>query len=196
MLVLPLVLNGLGVTHLALPAGWHALGALGPVTAALLVAGPTQGRPGVTSLLASMRRWRVGWVWWAVGLGSPVVILGLGVVLIGFWSNQWLDFSQVVASSSALTFWLIDGVLIGILYGVGEEPGWRGFALRRLWNGLVSTLLLFVMWAVFHTPFFFYRSTFGPGSLVGFLIGLLAGAFWLTVRGFSPPQAAGLHPKR
>ena len=46
ILVLPLVLTGLGVTHLALPAGWHALGALGPLIAAFIVAAITQGRQG------------------------------------------------------------------------------------------------------------------------------------------------------
>jgi membrane protease YdiL (CAAX protease family) len=112
-----------------------------------------------------------------------MLMLGLGLALVGLWSHQWLDFRQVLASPSSASFWLVDGVLASVLYAVGEEPGWRGFALPRLqsrWNAWVSTLLLFGIWAVFHTPFFFYRYTFGLGSLIGFLIGLLAGTFWLT----------------
>ncbi len=77
MLVLPLVLNGLGITHLTLPAGWHALGALGPLIAAFAVAWVTQGRQGAATLLRSIGRWRVGWFWWAVGIGTPLLMLGL-----------------------------------------------------------------------------------------------------------------------
>ena len=177
------MLNGLDVTHLTLPAGWHALGALGPLIAAFAMAGITQGRRGTATLLRSIGRWRVGWLWWAVGIGTPLLMLGLAIVFVGVWGQQWPDFSPLGASTTATTFWLADGVLTGILYGVCEEVGWRGFALPRLqrrWNALVSTLILFGIWAAFHIPFFLYRYTFGLGSLVGFLLGLFAGAVWLT----------------
>jgi membrane protease YdiL (CAAX protease family) len=183
ILVLPLVLNGLGVTHFSLPAGWHALGALGPLIAAFVVAGVTQGRHGTATLLRSIRRWRVGWLWWVVSVGTPLLMLGLGIVFVGAWGQQWPDFASTLTSASSVSFWLVDGVLTGVLYGVCEEVGWRGFALPRLQmrrKALASTLLLFGIWAIFHIPFFLYRFPFGPGSLIGFLLGLLAGAIWLT----------------
>ena len=122
--------------------------------------------------------------WWAVGIGTPLLMLGLGIVFVGVWGQQWPDFSPLhLPPPPRTTFWLADGVLTGILYGVCEEVGWRGFALPRLqrrWNALVSTLILFGIWAAFHIPFFLYRYPFGLGSLVGFLLGLFAGAVWLT----------------
>jgi membrane protease YdiL (CAAX protease family) len=46
--------------------------------------------------------------------------------------------------------------LYNIIYGgLSEEPGWRGFALPRLqakFSPLVSSLILGVIWAVWHTP--------------------------------------------
>jgi uncharacterized protein len=182
-LVLPLVLNGLGVTHLPLPPGWHALGALGPISAAFIVAKVTGGRTGVGALRRCMGHWQVSWFWWLVALGTPLLMLVLSVLLVGFISNQWPSFSSVLTSPSTLSFWLVSGVLTGAIYGFGEEPGWRGFALPRLqrrWNALVATLLVFVIWAIFHTPFFFYQYTLGLGTIIGFLTSLLAGAFWLT----------------
>lgn len=46
--------------------------------------------------------------------------------------------------------------LYNVIYGgLSEEPGWRGFALPRLqarFNPLVSSLILGVIWAVWHAP--------------------------------------------
>jgi membrane protease YdiL (CAAX protease family) len=42
-----------------------------------------------------------------------------------------------------------------IFGGLSEEPGWRGYALPRLharFTPLVSSLILWVIWAVWHTP--------------------------------------------
>ncbi|HEX8981940.1 MAG TPA: CPBP family intramembrane glutamic endopeptidase [Ktedonobacterales bacterium] len=182
-LVLPLALNGMGVTRLPMPSGWHAVGALGPITAAFIVTAMVDGRNGVRTLLKSMGRWRVGWLWWAIGAGTPILMFVLAVVGVGVSSRHWLDFSQTFATPSSAWFWVVDGVVAAMLYAVGEEPGWRGFALSRLqnrWNAIIATLLVFVAWAIFHFPFFFYRYDFGLGTIVGFLVGLLAGAVWLT----------------
>jgi membrane protease YdiL (CAAX protease family) len=49
----------------------------------------------------------------------------------------------------ALILWLAT-------FGFGEEIGWRGYALPRLQKGhsaLSATLILGVMWVVWHVPF-------------------------------------------
>ena len=55
---------------------------------------------------------------------------------------------------------LLGMIILSFLYnicysGLSEEPGWRGFALPRLqakFNPLVSSLILGVLWAVWHAP--------------------------------------------
>jgi membrane protease YdiL (CAAX protease family) len=55
---------------------------------------------------------------------------------------------------------LLGMMILSFLYnccysGLSEEPGWRGFALPRLqekFNPLVSSLILGVLWAVWHAP--------------------------------------------
>jgi membrane protease YdiL (CAAX protease family) len=50
---------------------------------------------------------------------------------------------------------LIVGVILGPLW---EEPGWRGFALPRLqmqFGPIVGTLILGVLWALWHIPGYF-----------------------------------------
>jgi len=64
------------------------------------------------------------------------------------------------SSYPTVDFKLAGMVILFYLYsiifgGLSEEPGWRGFALPRLqakFNPLVSSLILGVLWAVWHAP--------------------------------------------
>jgi hypothetical protein len=51
--------------------------ACGPLVAALVVIGLTEGRAGYREWGARLLRWRVGWRWWAVALGPPLAVLAL-----------------------------------------------------------------------------------------------------------------------
>jgi membrane protease YdiL (CAAX protease family) len=68
-----------------------------------------------------------------------------------------------------------------LTFGIGEESGWRGFALPRLQkehSALSATFLLWVFWALWHLPLFFY--IYDPDIIPGMLIGLLAGTITFT----------------
>jgi membrane protease YdiL (CAAX protease family) len=169
--VLPLVIGA------PVPPRLHAVGALGPVAAALLVTA-IAGRPGgLRALWRATTRWRASPGWLALTLASPLVLFAVAALITR-------------PDLSGLARWrtdavgLLDLVLVSVAYGFGEEPGWRGFALPRLqrrYNALVATLILAVIWAVWHAPFFAYRYPFeGPGAIAGFVASLVAGALWLT----------------
>jgi uncharacterized protein len=60
---------------------------------------------------------------------------------------------------------------VGVLAGLVEEPGWRGYALDRLqslYSALGASLVLGIIWALWHLPLFFiegtYQNLLGPGS--------------------------------
>ena len=93
----------------------------------------------------------------------------------------------------ALSFWptyLILYLLFLIAWGpLGEEPGWRGFALPRLEQRsgpLVGTLLLGVLWGLWHLPLFFipgsdqYALSVVSTGFVGHLIGFGVYIIWTT----------------
>lgn len=78
---------------------------------------------------------------------------------------------------------VVPSILFASLIPLIEEMGWRGYVLDRLQerrNALVSTLILGVVWALWHLPLFFIQGTYQAGLGVGTL------AFWLFMLGVLP----------
>lgn len=120
--------------------GLGFLALFGPTFAALIVAGVTEGKKGVRQLLAKVVQWNVGWVRHVVAIGLPFVLAVLVWWLAGMPSRP----------VQPLVLTLVLAALV-----IGEEIGWRGFALPRLqerFSPLVSSLILGVLWAAWHLP--------------------------------------------
>ncbi len=142
-----------GVLHTPLSELWAMLFTFGPMLAAFLMTAATQGRAGILQLLRRFVRWRVGLSWYLlVLLGVPALLLLPYLIQPGAFSAFRLP---------DLSFWLTYLIvyLLTLVFGgpLGEEPGWRGFALPPLEQRsgpLVGTLLLAVLWALWHLPLF------------------------------------------
>lgn len=127
-----------------------------PLVAALVVAAVAHGRPGLRDLGSRLIRWRVPWYCYLAAVGLPLaVIFATAGVNVGLGGSGW-TLSALPWSTLALVFairWInpLDGPL-------GEEPGWRGFALPRLQasrSPLASAMLLGVLVAGWHLPLIF-----------------------------------------
>jgi len=182
--VLPLVLSARGVLPQTVPPSLHALGALGPFAAAFAVAALTGGREGARRLAARFgrRQARAGWI--AVAVLSPFALLAAALAIDRLATGAWPPIDPALRAFRNPA-WTLDLAIASVVYGFGEETGWRGFALPRLQarhGALVATTILALLWAAWHAPFFFYRFDFGGiGAAVGFFVAILAGAVWLTV---------------
>ncbi len=187
IIVSPLVASALGLLHLSIPPQIHYLGAYGPLLAAVIVTGITGGAAGLRELGTRMIKWRVGIVWILIALFSPALLFALSAVILRLTGTPWPDFSQFGRSEDFPTFGLIANWIIWTLtLGIGEETGWRGFALPRLQknhSALTATLILTVFWALWHVPAFFYRPQYlglGVVGTIGFFLLLIPGAIFLT----------------
>jgi uncharacterized protein len=178
----PLALQAQG-RFSGVPEGLHLAAAFGPLLAAFIVTATTGGRAGVRDLLSRMARWRIGWGW-LVAAFSPapvfaVVVLGMRLVT-GTWEAA-SSFGQVAELPHL--GWLSGWLAWTLTFGLGEETGWRGFALPRLqarYNARTASLILGLMWAFWHTPAFFYNYELSLFSVLAFLVGILAGTMVLT----------------
>ena len=163
----------------------HLPALLGPAIAALAVTAWTMGRPGVRDLLARMIRWRVAGRWWLVAV-SPLVFLGLALIVMTVAGKPLPDAADFGRFSGIPAIGLA-GVLLLILIGaLGEETGWRGYALpqlQRRFSPLASSLILAVVWFGWHLPQFFVIATYrdsAPVQYVGMFLGLACGSVVLT----------------
>jgi uncharacterized protein len=140
------------------------VGLLMPAVAAIVVTAFTEGRPGVKTLLQRLKLWRVGLRWYVVALGLPVLLSAAVValsVLLG--APAQVEFSPV----SLLT--MVVFVLV-----VGEEIGWRGYALPKLLqthSAVTASLILGVLWGGWHLPTFFIAGS--PQASIPFIAFLL-----------------------
>ena len=99
------------------------LGLFGPAIAAIVVSAATEGLPGVRALLSRVVRWRVPVPWYLVALGLPAAWR--------CWRPPLGWFGSAVLQLGGLS--ALDLVLLVLV--VGEELGWRGYALPRLRSG-------------------------------------------------------------
>jgi membrane protease YdiL (CAAX protease family) len=124
---------------------------LGPMVAALILTALISGRAGLKALLAKVVQWRVGLRWYGVILLLPVA---LGLAAFGL--NILLG-APMPAADQLLPWTAVLQVLLLQLFFIqlGEEVGWRGFALPRLLEGrsaLAASLILGLLWVGWHLP--------------------------------------------
>ena len=122
--------------------------------AAVIVAGVISGWAGVKALLGRFLIWRFGLGWWLAALLLPAVATLGAVLLSTLFGGRPIDTSQFQP-----WYTLIPLLLMKVIQaGVGEEFGWRGFALPRLqgrYNALVASIIVGIMHGLWHWPLYF-----------------------------------------
>ncbi len=141
-------------------SGGTGLLVFGPSIAGVIVIALTTGKEGLHDLGQRALRWRVGLRWWVVALflSALLVLVSLGIDLMRGGDLPGFAFLRQAWYLAPLFF------LITIVGGpLGEEFGWRGFALphlQRRWSPLAASVIIGVVWGLWHLPTFFV-----PGSL-------------------------------
>ena len=152
--------------------------AIGPALAAVIISQAAHGKRGVQDLLKGLIRWRVRPGWYLVALLGPAVLLTVAQVL-----TKLLGFSVTIAVPPVnLSPYVIFGLGVNVLANTCEEIGWRGFALPRLqkrYNALTATLIVGVLWALWHLPLLFLAGSMSEYPFLWFTI-IVANAFIYT----------------
>jgi membrane protease YdiL (CAAX protease family) len=149
-----------------------------PTLAAVIVTGATRGKDGVHALFRKLTIVRVGLGWYFFAIFGLTVMYVVAILLHNLFgylpdlpilSDKLPHLPPLQLVLSVVPMYIVIGLVNG------EELGWRGLALPRLqakYNALTSSLIIGVIWAIFHLPLFFTvtGSSQVDWSFVSFLI--------------------------
>lgn len=178
--------NGLSLLPFSWPVPFGLSAAIapfaGPFLAAFTMTGLSEGREGIRCLLKRIVQWDVSFKWYIFALiGIPIITVLGAIALPGALASFQMPWQLLL--TYPLSF-LITLVIGGPL---GEEPGWRGFALPRLQKvqgPLVGSLVLGILWAFWHLPYFWMPEWGTPKAgmldIVYFVLASLALTFIYT----------------
>ena len=172
-----------------------------PGISAVIVSGLIEGPAGIRRLLRGLLRWRIGIEWYfAIFVGVPMLsaiamllssVLARTPLSIDHWYQLFLlgpTGHEIVQASSGGELWRVIPAVLGSFLAdpgpLGEELGWRGFALPRLLkdrSALSAGVVLGVIWGVWHLPAFLIAGTpQNSMSFPTFIVGAIALSVLMT----------------
>jgi membrane protease YdiL (CAAX protease family) len=137
------------------------------------------GRGALRKLLGRLLIWRVNPLWYLVVVLGPVALAGGVVGLNTLLGGPALSLGMPILG---VAFFLAFSIFPGS--ALGEEIGWRGYALPRLQAGrsaLSASLLLAPIWASWHLPLWLTgKPTSTPTFYAAFVVSAIALSVILT----------------
>lgn len=128
------------------------------VLAAFVLASAFSDKHGIRSLLKPYLNWRVSWIWYLAAIG-----IWPGITFAGYVLGEWIGL-PIPALPVRPDLPLPPAVIVSFAWAMffngalGEEAGWRGFALPRLqrkFSPLIASIILGFIWGAFHWIFYF-----------------------------------------
>jgi membrane protease YdiL (CAAX protease family) len=126
--------------------------AFGPLLAAIVVSTLLGGKAGLMAWLRRCTQWRAGLGWYAAALLLPFGINAAAAGLAVLFGARTPTAAQLARWPEMFVVFALYLLAFGPL---GEEPGWRGFAMLRLEAGrtaLGASLILGMFVAAWHLP--------------------------------------------
>ena len=128
--------------------------------AALGLTAVAEGKAGLLAIWRRLLIWRVGLGWYLFALGGTAVFV---LAALGLF--------HLVGSTAEFTFndpaqwYLTIPIFFYVLFFsvLGEEIGWRGYALPRLqvrYGPLLASLIIGLLWGAWHLPLFWLPGNF------------------------------------
>lgn len=126
------------------------LAVFSPTLAAIVAARREGGMAAVRDVFRGLRAWRAAPIWWLLAFTLPALVYGVARAAYGLTPRAadlpWYFLPERPEQIAGL-----------FLVPLGEEIGWRGYALPRLiarHGARRATLVMSLLWALWHVPMF------------------------------------------
>ncbi|MCH9662408.1 MAG: CPBP family intramembrane metalloprotease [Gammaproteobacteria bacterium] len=163
---------------------WHVLGALGPMLAVVLVLSCLGGRSALLQLFSRLIDWRVAPSRALFCVFSPLVLLGVAVAIAQFSGYENTGMPSMDRAARHWALWLLIALLPTLAYALGEEIGWRGYVLeylQRRHSCFTATILVAILWAIWHLLFIvMHSSSISSHYMIWLFTSLFAQSIFLT----------------
>lgn len=151
---MPDALSKMGTIPASPLTGLGFLGAFGPLVSAIIITAAYEGHRGLATLFGTAVDYHFRKRWWL-----SIILLFPLLTIVAFFMAVATD-GTIPASEVFSNPLILFPAFFSVLFLSGpfeEEFGWRGFALPRLqakFSALISSLILGLIWAIWHIPQF------------------------------------------
>lgn len=159
-------------------------GAWAPTLSALILIGIAEGKSGIKLFLKKVLHWHVGLRWYLIVLFS---VAGIAYISNSIGSLFGIPAPQITlpvgVPQEALLFALPLIFLINIFVGgpLAEDIGWRGYILPKLrgqTSAFNASIIIGIVWAIWHLPYFIFPQWHGAVGYTPFLWFMLLTTAW------------------
>ena len=157
---------------------FYIIGGFVPSLLGIILTWKNEGLSGLRLLGRRILQFKLGWRWYAF----------IFLIVIAGTAGQ-LTINKLLGNTFRGSLFLTQlGSFLPLLVlgPLSEEIGWRGYALGRLqtrWNALISSLIIGLVWALWHLPLFLMVGTSQHElglPFVGFLVVIMANSIFYT----------------
>ena len=143
-----------------------------PTIWAFILAFALDGVAGLRDLVIRVFRWRIKLRWYLIATAG-VAALAIAARLARALVDDVPDHALLDVAAWPQLAWYGISMLVADPGPIGEDPGWRGYALPRMlqrFNPAVASILLGSVWAIWHLPAFLFSGMPQSGLAVGWFL--------------------------
>ena len=164
---------------------------IGSSLAAFIIVFMIRGKSGLVNFFRPFSRWRVSLGFWGIAIFGIALLYLIGLGLHLMMGGLAPPFIMIREELNLIPLYLFLVVLSPLQGPVGEEFGWRGYALPKLQNKyspLTASIIIGTIWGIWHIPTFFSPtgvlpnmvSAIGFGFIVPYTLGTIANSIFMT----------------
>ena len=132
------------------------IGTVAPAAAALALTAYRGGTAGVKAILSHLVEVSVGVRWYLVAILYMPAVKAAAALTYKLTTGEW------PATGHEGPVVIAVAIVLSTPVQAGEEIGWRGYALPRIadrWGLRVASIVVGIVWGVWHLPLFFFPGT-------------------------------------